>query len=273
MAFTGSNWVPIGTPGFASAPVISLALHPSFGNPYLAFSGSNNNLMVTLMAYNGTGWATVGAPSFSASSVETLSLKLDRSGVPYVACQGYYYRQAIVWVYNGTWKPVGSDNRGFSMGTVDSISLALHPSTALPYVAYSEGSLAGRATIKAYNGSSWVVVGGPGLSTGEASSISLALHPVTGAAVLAYHDSTDGNVVYSANASGGWIQLGPGSWSPGLWDPCRWTIVCQVVWLDDRAHICTPLRRLTWNGRQPITASNHRASLRCGNRIKQRVFF
>ena len=287
MSFTGTNWDPIGSPGFANSYVISLALHPRLDLPYLAFSGTNDNLKTTLMAYNGTGWAKVGASSFSAMNVQIVSLQLDPSGVPYVACQDYAVvagqglQRAVVWVYKGTWAPVGGNSSGFSAGTASFISLALHPSTALPYVAFRDESVSGQATVMMHTGTSWVVIGKPGISAGQASYISLALHPVTGAPVVAYRDAiVNGAVVYTANSTGWWTQLGAGGsgqWMmPELSHEHSW-IGGVVFKLTCRA--ITPLftcrQHSIWSYLcQSDTASNHWDSLCCVlQRLFQCVFF
>lgn len=283
MSFTGSLWANIGTAGFASSYGISLALHPSSNLPYLAFPGINDNLKTTLMAYNGTDWMTVGTPSFSAINVQIVSLQLDQLGRPYVACQAYVVesgqgvQRAILWVYDGAWAPVGGNFSGFSAGTASYISLALHPSTTLPYVAYGDASVSGRATVMTYTGAKWVVVGKPGMSAGTADSISLALHPVTGAPLVACRDTVvNGAVVYTVNATGWWTQLGSGQWIPEL---CPFmSLVATIASARQLALLSTspllPRSNFIGSSRcQPNTASNHWTSLRCGLWFcKERVY-
>ena len=133
----------MGSAGFSAgfAKYTSLALHPTTGAPYVAYSdfGNSNAGKASVMTCNGSAWSTVGVA-------------------------------------------------GFSDGSADWISLALHPTTDAPYVAYQDGS--GKATVQTFNGSAWSAVGAAGFSAGYAAYTSLALHPSTGAPYVAYQDSS-----------------------------------------------------------------------------------
>ena len=151
MKYTGpTGWVNVGTPGFASSYVLSLALHPLSGLPYLAFADSGYSLKTTVMSYNNTAWGTVGMPHFSTFNVQSLSLKVAASGTLYVADVAWpgdgSAPNGTVWTYNTTvgWARVGGSLGQLADRTSElhagSLSLVLHPSSALPYVAFSDGS-------------------------------------------------------------------------------------------------------------------------------------
>ena len=96
------------------------------------------------------------------------------------------------------WSSVGS--AGFSAGQADWTSLALHPTTGAPYVAYTDGGNSYKATVMTFSGTAWSAVGSAGFSTGTATYTSLALRPTT--LFVAYNDGTALNKATVATIGG-----------------------------------------------------------------------
>ena len=217
-------WTTVGVADFSAgeADYVSLALHPTTGEPYVAYIDGANNGSATVMTFKGSAWSTVGEAGFSASQANWGSqansgiLALHPiTGAPYVAYnEGAWPHKATVMTFNGSaWTTVGA--AGFSDGGVDFVSLALDPTTELPYVAYNDGANRGRATVMTFNGSDWLAVGdAAGFSDGMASDISLALHPTTGKLYVAYTDAANsyGATVVTFNGSA-WLTVGAANFS------------------------------------------------------------
>jgi hypothetical protein len=102
-----------------------------------------------------------------------------------------------------TWKAVGT--AGFSDGSADRESLAFAPD-GTPYVAYVD-NYSNRATVKKFNGTSWVTVGAVA-SVGSTAYESLAFAP-DGTLYLAYEDvyNNQGATVMKYNGSS-WVTVG-----------------------------------------------------------------
>lgn len=176
MKFNGVNWENVGSAAFSAgrATCISLAI----GNndmPYLAYRDWGNGYKTTVMKYTGKGiygWESVGNVAFSSGQSDEISMKINSSGVPYVAytdCDNGF--QLTVMKYNGmNWEAVGGT--GNSIGDGSYPSLNIDKSDNL-YVAYQDSNL--KTTLKKYNGISWEVIGSPSFSTGQAITISLAI--------------------------------------------------------------------------------------------------
>ena len=92
------------------------------------------------------------------------------------------------------------------------ISLALHPTTGAPYVAFVDSANSYKATVITFNGSDWSTVGTAGFSAGGADWISLALHPTTGAPYVAFHAELQ-NITVMAFHNGAWSTVGSAGFS------------------------------------------------------------
>jgi hypothetical protein len=108
--------------------------------------------------------------------VSYLSLVLDSGDVPYVAFRddGSVAGKATVMSYAvvGGWQYVGS--AGFSSGTADFVSLAIHGTT--PWVAFKDNANGGKATVLTYSSSlGWQIVGVAGFSAGVVNDLILRM--------------------------------------------------------------------------------------------------
>ena len=103
------------------------------------------------------------------------------------------------------WQSVGGDvSSGFSRYQ----SLAFHPFTNEPYMAFMDGSNSA-VSVKKFNGSSWVYVGPP-LFTGSFSPhIDLAFDPVSGEPYMAFSDNGNSNKTSVMKFDGtNWVNVG-----------------------------------------------------------------
>jgi hypothetical protein len=92
-----------------------------------------------------------------------------------------------------TWQTVGT--AGFSADTATYTSLAFNGST--PYVTYSDGSVAGAATLMKFDGTTWQTVGTAGFSAGGTQYNSLKFSGST--PYVAYTDAANANKVTVMN--------------------------------------------------------------------------
>ena len=167
---------------------------------------------------NGT-WLGVGAAGFSAGETAFISLALHPiTGAPYVAYQDVFNSNgATVMTFannNSTWVNVGSP--AFSAAGTRFESLALHPITGAPYVAYQDwNGGSSKATVMTYDGGSWLAVGSPTFSAGQVDSyVNLALHPITGAPYVAYQDwGNNYKATVMTYDGGSWLAVGTPAFS------------------------------------------------------------
>ena len=216
----------MGSAGFSAgaADWTSLAMHPTTGAPYVAYMDGGNSQKATVRTFDGSAWSTVGSAGFSAGQATYTSLALHpTTGAPYVAYSDYANAQKVtVMTFDdgGDWMSVG--NVGFSAGRADYISLALHPTTGVPYVAYIDYGTSTRPTVMTFNVSTvWSTVGTAGFSpgigiytSGMAQYTSLALHPTTGVPYVAYYDNSIQQIrVVTFDGSTNWNTVGSAGFS------------------------------------------------------------
>ena len=214
MTYANNAWTTVGSPGFSAgtASQTSLAISTT-GAPYVAYADFGNSYKATVMTFANNAWSTVGPSGFSAAVADYPILALHpTTGAPYVAFAegGGSSTRTTVMTYtsaNNAWSVVGS--RSFSAGQAVYTSLALHPVTYAPFVAYADGGYSYKATVMTFNASAsaWVTAGSPGFSAGQADYVELALHPTTGAPYVAYVD-----YAYSSKAT--LMTINGSAWSP-----------------------------------------------------------
>jgi hypothetical protein len=214
MKYSAGSWQPVGSPNFSGGEVAntSIAIDGN-GTPYVAYQDvGNSSQKATVRKYNGANWVVVGSAGFSAGLASYISIAIDGNGTPYVAYSDYSVSpyKATVKKYNGTsWVDVGSAG-GFSAGTASYISMAIDGS-GTPYVAYRDYyEYPNKATVKKYNGTSWVDVGlAGGFSAGSASYISMAIDG-SGTPYVAYLDYNEyPNKVTAKKYNGtSWVDVG-----------------------------------------------------------------
>ena len=235
--YSQGGWSIVGVAGFSDdkADYTSLALHPTTGVPYVAyqdwFGGTGK---ATVMMFSSGAWSPVGVPRFSPLQAVHPTLALDRTGAPVVAYSDSSNngKATVMTLRNNVWSPVG--NSGFSSGKAGTLSLALHPASGAPYVAFRDESLNagyGNATVMTFNGTHWPSLGSPGsasdwlpqpsnIYTHNIYTLSLALNPSTGAPYLAFVESqglwavgSNGIKYYFFNSPATVVTFAGGSWS------------------------------------------------------------
>ena len=242
MRFTGGTWLPVGSRGFSTGAANYLSLALLSTSAYVAYRDGGNSNKATVMTFAGTAWSPVGSPGFSGGQADYISLALHpTSGAPYVAFADSTVAGATLMFFNGTadaWSPVGP--RGFSNTTsVTAVSLALHPTTGAPYVAYMDlDYLINEGCVVTYRGGSWNYVGPRGFTRafplgtqpGRPREFSMAMHPTTGALYMAYHaqglyGSFATAVTYSntSDTAGSWSAMGPGLVNNSIFPGCVYT--------------------------------------------------
>jgi hypothetical protein len=192
MKYSNGMWQVVGNPGFTNSPnqgrgKLSLAINPSNGEPYLAYSYYDNSHKVTVMKFSGGSWISVGDSTFNLGSNNTISLAFNPNSLePYLAlCDGDNSQKATVMKFSGeSWQAVGSP--GLSGDGIGLISLAFNPINKEPYVAYSGGSA--KATVMRYNDNSWQTVGNAEFSPRTFMYLSLAFNQNSGQPYVAFDD-------------------------------------------------------------------------------------
>ncbi len=161
---------------------------------------SGNTGSLALSGYNFDGWNTAADGSGVAYS--------PGSTVPMPSTGLTLYAQ-----WKNRWQPVGIV--GFSSGTATWMSPLRLDSSGTPYVAFSDGTHSGNATVMKFAGNSWVNVGLAGFSAGAAWFNSLAFDS-SDTPYIAYQDNGNGAgaTVERFNGSS-WVGVGPSGFVSG----------------------------------------------------------
>ncbi len=224
MWWTGTIWKQLGKVGFSAgvASYVSMAvsrINPTFDTVFVAYRDAAAKNKLSVMKYTGSKWVYVGPQGFSTGAASYISLKVDSSGVLYVAYSDSangYKATAYEYKNTGPWTALGPDT-GFSAKKASYISLnVLNPGNV--YVAYRDSASSNKGLAMEYKGGKWSGYGSATgiFSKGPASYISLSTfspnHTFVG-----YNDDSLGfaNVMFDTNASKGWYQWGNANFSAG----------------------------------------------------------
>lgn len=163
---------------------------------------------------------TVGNAGFAAQASFAPSMAISRQGLNYVAySDGGKNRKVTVMFQIGTgvWESFAGPG-GFSAGEAGFPSIAL-TDDLLAYVAFSEGSLSGKAKVMRPNAArnGWEIVGNAGFSTGRAFDVKLAISAAGGFYVAVCDSGLNYKArVFKLNAAGTqWGVVGGGPVSTG----------------------------------------------------------
>ncbi|ATW25596.1 fibronectin type III domain-containing protein [Candidatus Formimonas warabiya] len=178
-----SGWEPVGTPEFSESGGSAVSLFVDQAIPYVAYIYYDNDAgkqKLKAFRYTGTseanptGWELVGNGVIVENNITYPDLYVS-GGIPYVACRNGN-NGGKVEVYklngeNGLWGILSGVP--VSAGSGSQISLKFYNNT--PYVAYQDGSVSNKATVRKYNGTDWETVGSAGFSPAGVDSPSLAI--------------------------------------------------------------------------------------------------
>ncbi|MBD3418959.1 MAG: hypothetical protein GF398_02455 [Chitinivibrionales bacterium] len=184
--YSGTAWDTLGSVNFTPDDVNRVTIDIYNGKPVVAFqdiSLASNGIGV--WAWDGAAWAPIGAAQVSDGYGDYPDLSIDEStGHMYVA---YYdtINGATVTVrkYDGaTWSTVGTrgftDHNAYKSGSYSNVSLDVVNGVA--YAAYTMSSAFGyKASVYAYNGSAWSVLGYAGVSPNRAYDHDLLVEGAT----------------------------------------------------------------------------------------------
>ena len=191
MKYNGTDWVNIGSQGFAAgnSDRISFVINENF--PYIAFADRDYEGKISVMKFDGSNWVYIGIPGFSSENVSSdLSLAFN-NGNPYVAFGDAANGGKIsVMKFDGTnWVYVGSP--GFSVGQAYFQSLAFNENKV--YVAFRDDGFGSKTSVMKFDGSNWVYVGSPGISRGITVTQNLVFNRNT--PYVAFRDGGNGNKI------------------------------------------------------------------------------
>lgn len=154
MTYDGSTWSAFGngTVSNGSGYQPQIAIGPD-GVQYVSYVDSANNLYVK--KYNSGNWTTLGAPILTGSRGYTL--KVSRSGTPYVAYLDTNYFTGRIRSYNGSTWNMANTNGFAPANAILSMDVDRHDTM---YVAFSD-SVDRTMKVLKYNGSAWVSMNPP----------------------------------------------------------------------------------------------------------------
>lgn len=205
----------VGSRGFSAkqAWYTSLAFD-SEDTLYVAYADHSVSTKASVMKFDGTSWVDVGSTGFTSGQAREVNLAISSEDTLYVSYRDEGTNKANVMKYNGTnWVVVGS--AGFSAGFVGTPSLTIDSKDTL-YVGYGDADGLGnyRATVKKYNGTSWVDVGSNRFTTNSAYNTLLAIDD-NDTLYLAYSDGVSNKITVMKYNGTSWVLVGSAGFSTG----------------------------------------------------------
>jgi len=175
--------------------------------PVVAYAESNG--FASVKKYNNATslWEYVGLQSFSNSSIISPTLTMRYDNIPYISYLEDYTR-AVVKYWNGsTWANLGSPD--FTTGDPYYLTLKFPDMSDFPWVIYQDDQGANyKASVKYWNGTSWVSAGPEGFSAGNVYYTDIAFD-AGGTTYAAYSDlSLNQRPVVKVYNGTNWINLG-----------------------------------------------------------------
>lgn len=191
MKYNGNSWDTVGARHGASrfatnivTDYVTLALNNN-GVPYVAYQDPSNGYKATVVKYSGSQWDTIGGLSISSDQALNLSLTVDKNSMPYVAYKNETSGGGItVYKYNGIkWDTVG--RRIMSGPTAAFTPSIVCDNAGTPYIVYTD--VYQKATVKKFNGTTWVTVGIADFTANQVDKTTLAID-AAGTPYIAFFD-------------------------------------------------------------------------------------
>jgi len=214
LSYNGFSWDSLGILGFTPTttnPAIAI-----FNEiPFIAISDETYGGKVTVKIFDGVDWISLGPEGFSAnatvSASNTLQIAFSNSNVLHVAYIDEITNSINVMRFNANtvqWELVGSPN--FS-GPSSFLDLAIDGET--PYVSFSDGSEADKASCMRYNGTAWEYVGPQGFTPADVDVTQLVIDDST--PFLAYLDGANNDNITVKKWDGStWTSVGMEGFTP-----------------------------------------------------------
>ncbi|MGB3008176.1 MAG: hypothetical protein WBC06_16805 [Chitinophagaceae bacterium] len=221
-------WTPIGPndfnqPSYYPVSHTSIATDKVTGIPYVVYKDEGNGNKATVAKYTSGTWSIVGTAGFSSAAIENAIITIAPDGTPYVVFQiqnsnSLILDATVMKFISGSWSVVGAGslnaqqvafNNGF-FEFYPNIALAIAPDNT-PYLAYGDYNSVVNATVKKFDGSNWVVVGGLGFSGAQARSISLAIAQNDGTPYVLFSDDqafTQNSATVMKYNGANWVLVG-----------------------------------------------------------------
>ncbi|HOD42676.1 MAG TPA: hypothetical protein PKL57_19150, partial [Candidatus Wallbacteria bacterium] len=188
------------------------AIYSLNGSLYVSYREINNGGKATVMKFDGvSSWNPVGGKGFSAGQVYNVPLD-TYNGIIYCAFTDFSTSKVSCMQNSGSaWSYVGATDFGSGSEFVD-----LKIINGRPYVAFPDKNNSYKATVMAYNGTSWVSAGDTGSFIGGTHMINLVNYD-NSPCIIFCDSSSPANGKLSAKKLDGstWKLLGAQGFSTG----------------------------------------------------------
>ncbi|WP_245574522.1 HYR domain-containing protein, partial [Hugenholtzia roseola] len=183
------------------------------GSPLVAISGSSDfsiSAQPTSSTIPGGGSFLIFSVTYTPSTLGTQTAVIsiasdDPDENPYTFQVSATATTSVSMI--DMWQNVGT--AGFSNSGAEYQSLAFHPTTNEPYVAFRDGSNGNAVTLMRFDGTNWVNVGTTSRTCSPHLGMSLAFHPTTHEPYVAYIDfNQSGRARVIRYDGAAWVNVG-----------------------------------------------------------------
>jgi len=204
---TVSKWEPVGAISSSYDYLIAKS-----GNMYISYLDNGN--FQEILRCKTTNWDFLSSVGITNDSTYTgratgNQIAIDNWGTPYILylLPGDTFKVEVKKYVGSAWVDLGAVGYNYdaNLGIYDSPIIAIDKS-GTPYVAFADINNGNKATIKKYNGSSWVNVGTPGFSSVVPEFMSIAFDTAS-IPYFAFVHSTANAYVMKFNGSS-WVNVG-----------------------------------------------------------------
>jgi hypothetical protein len=209
--FNGTQWVQVG-PNADTAFVTSMGVDfDTLNRPWLFYNNSYDSAKASCRYYNGSTWISKGNEFTGPGSFNHIKISPDNT--PYVVFRDKYHNySASVMKFNGTnWQYVGQPGftpQAYPYGAMYT-RLAFNKAGKI-YLAYSDDTNNGRASVMTFNGTSWVYVGSPDIS-GMGTAYTSIVFDSSDKPIIAYVGGSQSNIYIKRFTGTSWVSVGPAS--------------------------------------------------------------